>query len=237
MSTEAVLPSSVQNFLTWQARYYSRPGVEKAPPATGPFITLSREYGCEGFPLANAIADRLNKISAKPTPWVVMGKEIIDSISQKRGAASEFVDALSHSRRGYIQQTVEILFGRRPTEYQAYETLVQSLVSLADAGRVILVGRGGAIVCGGLERGVHIRLVAPLSWRSKKISADRGMGIEEAEALVFNQERIQTKFVRDFTGKDVSSPLNYDFVFNNERNSVNTIADMVMVSVKMKNLI
>ncbi len=55
-----------------------------------------------------------------------MGKEIIEEIAQKEGEAAEFVDALSYSRRGFIQQTVEVLFGHRPTEYQAYETLVET---------------------------------------------------------------------------------------------------------------
>ncbi len=161
MFTEA-LPLNIQNFLSWQAKRYSQQEPREAPPATGPFITISREYGCEGILLARGLADRLNRLNPEPTPWIVMGKEIIETIAQKRGSAAKFVDALSHSRRGFIQQTVEVLFGHRPTEYQAYETLVESLVTLAEAGRVILVGRGGAIVCGELARGVHVRLIAPL---------------------------------------------------------------------------
>ncbi len=236
MATE-VLPSTIQNFLSWQAKRYLQLETKEAPPVTGPFITISREYGCEGIPLARGLADRLNQISPGPTPWIVMGKEIIATIAQKKGAAAEFVDALSHSRRGFIQQTVEVLFGHRPTEYQAYETLVETLVTLAEAGRVILVGRGSAIVCGGLARGMHARIIAPLSWRARKISRERGISEGEAEAIAAQQGKGRIGFVRDFTGKDIFDPLNYDFVFNNERNGVDTIVEMIMSAIRQREFV
>ncbi len=187
-----------------------------------------------GITLAKELVNRLNLVSAEPTPRVMMGKEIIGVIAQKEGAAAEFVDALSHSRRGFIQQTAEILFGHRATEYQAYETLVESLITLAEVGRVILVGRGSSIVCGKLQRGAHIRLIAPLSWRAGKISRARGIGTGEAEAIAVREGKSRIGFVRDFTGKDVTDPLNYDFVFNNERNGAETIVDMIMPALRQK---
>ena len=51
MATE-VLPSTIQNFLSWQAKRYQQLETKEAPPVTGPFITISREYGCEGFIVA-----------------------------------------------------------------------------------------------------------------------------------------------------------------------------------------
>ncbi len=83
MFTEA-LPLNIQNFLSWQAKRYSQQEPREAPPATGPFITISREYGCEGILLARGPADRLNRLNPEPTPWIVMGKEIIETIAQKK---------------------------------------------------------------------------------------------------------------------------------------------------------
>jgi hypothetical protein len=228
------LPSGIQNFLSWQAKHYSQKEPEDAPPTVGPFITISREYGCEGIPLARKLAERLNKSSPGPTPWVVMEKEVIETIAKKEGAAAEFVDALSHTRRGYIRQTVEVLFGQRPTEYQAYEKLAEALLSIAEAGRVILVGRGGSIVCAGMERGMHIRLMASVQWRAGKISQERGITTGEAESIATSEEKVREGFVRDFTGKEVSDFHNYDFVFNNERNPIDVIVDMVMTATQKK---
>lgn len=227
------LPTGIQNFLTWQARAYAdRPSAE--PPQPGPFVTLSRAYGCEGVLLAERLAERLNVLSAKPTPWVVMGKEVIGAIAERKGEAARFVDALSHARRSFIQQTVDVLLGNRPTEYQAYETLAQALLSLAEAGRVILLGRGGAVACAGVARGYHVRLVAPLAWRAEKVARERKVSAPEAEAIALREEQARESFVREFTGADASNPERYDMVLNNGRHSLAEMADLVTAALRAK---
>lgn len=44
-------------------------------------------------------------------------------------------------------------------------------------------------------------------------------------------------FARDFTGEDVPSRHLYDVIFNNERNSVNTIAGAVFSLMKSREII
>ena len=227
------LPASIQDFLSWQVRQHSQTG-KQAVPAVWPFVTISRQYGCEGFKLANLLAKRLNLAFPEPIPWTVMGKEVDEEIAEKKGDAAKFVDALNTSRRGFIRQTVESLLGGRPTEYQAYETLAEALTALAGAGRVIILGCGGGIACGGVEAGLHVRLIAPLSWRAKKIAAERNVGPLEAEAIAAREERQREAFVRDFTGEDVSDPLRYDVVFNNAQVEIETVAETVFLMMKNK---
>lgn len=228
------LPSSIENFLSWQARAYVARPVEERAVQAGPFVTISRAFGCEGAPLAEALAGRLNAISAEPTPWVVMGRDIIEAIAAQKGASAHFVEALTKDRRSYIQQTVDVLLGNRPTEYQAYQTLVQALLSLAHAGRVILLGRGGAIACAEAPRGYHMRLVAPLGWRAGKIARTRAIGILEAEAIALREETARESFVRDFTGKDAANPEHYDLVLNNGRNTIGEMAGLIEAALRAK---
>lgn len=236
MATGAFSPR-VRDFLAWQASVHSehRPVEEATRP--GPFVTISREYGCEGYPLANKMAERLNGLSSKPTPWVVMNWEVIRTVAERSGVAGEFVDALTHSRRSSIQQTVETLLGSRPTEYQAYEALARSLLSLAEAGRVILLGRGGAIVCRDVPRGIHLRLIAPVSFRAVKMAEERKMSLSSAEAFVMREERARESFVREFTGEDVTDPNHYNIIFNNERHGVDDIADLTLLAMRAKGLV
>ncbi|OGL61395.1 MAG: hypothetical protein A3J27_01905 [Candidatus Tectomicrobia bacterium RIFCSPLOWO2_12_FULL_69_37] len=228
------LPAGIQNFLTWQARAYSEHVSAEAAPQPGPFVTVSRAYGCQGVPLAERLAERLNALAAKPTPWVVMGKEVIGAIAARKGEAASFVDALSGARRSHIRQTVDVLLGRRPTEYQAYETLAQALLTLAEAGRVILLGRGGAIACAGAARGYHVRLVAPLAWRAEKVARERKVSAPEAESIALREEQARESFVREFTGADAAGPEHYDVVFNNGRNSPAEIAGLIAAALREK---
>ena len=230
-----IYPRQIQNFLTWQARKNLQPEEKIKKPE--PFVTISREYGCQGCPLARALEERLNAISSEPTPWVVMGKEVIENINKKEGKAAEFAEALSSGRRGIIRQTVEVLISGHPTELRAYESLAETLISLAGAGRVILLGRGGACVCGEVDSGFHIRLVAPLRWRAEKIGSEGEIATIEAKSITINEEKRREAFVREFLGTDVTDPLNYDIVINNMRNSVESIADMCVLGMKKKGII
>ena len=237
MAATSVLPVSVQNFLSWQVKQYA--SREEAPKAVaeGPFVTISRQYRCEAHSLATRLSERLNEFSPGPAPWTVMRKEVIEAIAKEKGGAAKFVDALNSGRRGHIRQTVELLCGNNLTEYQAYEELVSSLEALARAGRVILLGRGGAVACAGMERGLHVRLVAPYQWRTEKIARERNIDILEAQAIASREEVQREAFARDFTGEDVANPHLYDVIFNNERNDVNTIAEAVFSLMRGREII
>jgi cytidylate kinase len=228
------LPSAIENFLTWQARAYTRQPPEEHAVQPGPFVTIARAYGCEGIPLGEALAERLNALSPKPTPWVVMGKDVIQAVAAQKGASAHFVEALVTNRRSHIQQTVEVLLGHKPTEYQAYQALAQALLSLADAGRVILVGRGGAIACAEVPRGYHVRLVAPLGWRAGRVVRTHGVGGSQAEAIIQREGRARAAFLRDFTGTDTTEPEHYDMVLNNARHSVGEMADLIVAAIRAK---
>ena len=127
--------------------------------------------------------------------------------------------------------------GRKPTEYQAYEALAKSLVSLVEAGRVVVLGRACAIACSAAARGVHIRLIAPLKWRAEKIARARGLSLPEAESIVVRESKVREEFVHDFTGKNVTDPSHYHVVFNNEKDSIEEIADLIAAAMQAKKLI
>ncbi|MDA1000744.1 MAG: cytidylate kinase-like family protein, partial [bacterium] len=196
--------------------------------------TVSREFGCEGVLVANRIAEQLNELGADPTPWVVMGKEVLLAVAEQGGVAEEFVRALDTSRRSVIRQTLDTLLGNRPTEYQAYEALAKTLVALAQAGRVVLLGRAGAIACGTLEGGFHIRLVAPLEYRVASFARRRNITAPEAEAIVVREQAARDTLAHEFTGKELADSGHYHMIFNNAKMDGEEIARVAMEAIRKK---
>lgn len=231
------LPSTVENFLSWQVARYSEHRLVDDTPAPGPFVTVSREFGCEGVLVANQIAASLTGLNPSPAPWVMMGKEVLQDVAEQGGVAEEFVDALNTSRRSLIRQTVDTLLGKRPTEFQAYEALAKTLIMLADAGRVVLLGRGGAIACGTLERGFHIRLIAPLEYRVANIARRQDITRPEAEAIVVREQAARAALVQEFTGKELADPIHYHMIFNNAKMTGEEIARLAIEAIRKKILI
>jgi cytidylate kinase len=83
---------------------------------------------------------------------------------------------------------------------------------------------------------VHVRLIAPLSWRAKKIATERKIDAHEAEAIAVREERQREAFVRDFTGEGVADPPRHDVVFNSAQVEIETVAEAIFSMMKNKRL-
>ena len=76
---------------------------EAAQPA--PFVTISRQYGCMAYVLADRLAQRLN---AEFSEWnfTIYGREALEVMVQHEAIAADVVDSLSERTRGIIEDWV-----------------------------------------------------------------------------------------------------------------------------------
>src|SRR5512137_1686512 len=115
-----------------------------------PIITLSRELGSRGDDTAVAVAEKLK--------LRLVGRDLLNQAARQAGVpevALAEIDELG-------------LLGVRPSReaLQRYRSTVEGVMSgLADAGNVMLVGRGSQIVLAGRVGVLHVRIVAPLAVR------------------------------------------------------------------------
>ncbi len=47
-----------------------------------PFVTISREFGCEAVPLAHQLVDVLNECCRPSFPWLAYDRDLIDKVSE-----------------------------------------------------------------------------------------------------------------------------------------------------------
>ena len=83
-------------------------------------------------------------------------------------------------------------------------------------GKVIIVGRGSAMVTRDIPGAINVRLVAPetsrVRWMMKKLKLDRPAALK----AVRKQDADRRKMVKTFFQKDIDDPLLYDAVWNSE---------------------
>ena len=79
----------------------------------GPAVTISREYGCQGFELAEKLAQILSTrmdISGKRHDWHAIGREIIEEAAENFQLPVDLVDAISRSKpKGVLSEFLESL--------------------------------------------------------------------------------------------------------------------------------
>lgn len=186
-----------------------------AVPAAAPFVTISRQYGCGAIELAEELARRLaQEERIAEDQWQVYSRKIIEDISGEFHLSARLVDALDVRTRGGLEEFFETLVGQAPSDIKVLRALVHTVRALALHGRCVLVGRGGAILTAGLPSGIHVRLVAPESWRLENLVSRFGWDEARAHDFLRQEEGHRQTFFSKYLGKDVSNPLHYDMIFN-----------------------
>jgi Cytidylate kinase-like family len=215
---ESLIPSIELRERAWlQARERLARIGRKAPLL--PTVTISREYGCEGYPLAQHLGRLLEEATGRP--WTIFDKALVDKVASDEELSRDLLNRLGDE--SHAQDVLRTHFGYL-THDDAYAKVVQHLVPIAAGGCAIIVGRGGAIACQDLRNCFHFRLVGSFQFRAAALARRLELPLAEAEEMVRTQSKLREKFISQCLHQDITASKWYDAVFNNERQSVETIA-------------
>lgn len=191
-----------------------------------PCFTIAREFGCQGYPLAEALVKRLNA-RASGDPWVVIGHEVLDEVAKLSGYT---VDQIEKSRDtpASLKAIFSLFLDRsRAEETEVFSYMREVVKGFAKRGNCVIVGRGGAFVAQDLPNCIHLRLVAPYEFRVEKIMKAHGMGRDEAEKFIDLHQGQREKFIRRLADERMDNPHLYHLIINNSRMDIENIAELV----------
>lgn len=202
----------------------------------GPFITISRESGAGGSSFARALAQRLNADAPEAERWTVFTGNLIDEMLQANHLSPRLARFLPEDRVSEIAASVGELVGLHPNLWELVEKTNELMRRLARSGRVILVGRGANFATASVQRGMHVRLVAPAQHRARHIAQLREL--PEAVAREYNTKRdsARDRYVRTHFNASVSDPVGYNLVLNTAQVRLSEGADLVAHSVRTRTL-
>lgn len=189
-----------------------------------PTVTLTREFGCEGYPVAEALKPILEKRSGQQ--WVIMDRALLDAAAANHNLSTEIFENLGTKNR-FLDDFLSTFSSRWKSDRDYFRLLTRQIVALAQDGNVILVGRGASIVAQDIGNCFHFRMVAPMSFKVSSISRRMGLSEYQAQELVESRQRQRDAFLKDFLGRDVAEPTLYHLLFNNARCPASRIAMLI----------
>jgi cytidylate kinase len=195
-----------------------------APGKAKRAITISREFGCEGFPVAEKLHALLEAKTGEP--WALMDKALLEEAARHHNLSEEIFSHLGDKNR-FLDDMISTFSPRWHSDKDHYRLLCRQIVALASGGNVIIVGRGAAILTQEMSHCYHFRLVAPLEFRARTIARRLGIPLDEASDLVEKKEKRRDAFIRDFLNRDVADPTLYHLILNNGKNSAERIATTI----------
>ena len=208
---------------------YNRRQKEKAArqhhrPKARPCLTISREFGCEGYPVAELLRELMMQRTGDE--WVLIDKAILEEVAQRHNISEDILQHLGD--KNHILDEVLATFSHRwKSDSEYFQLLCRHVVSLAEQGNVIIVELGGGIITRHIEESYHFRLYGSMEFKVHTIARRMNIEPEAAEKLIIKQQKQRDNFHRDFLDQDANDPALYDILFNNERIQPAQIAHVI----------
>lgn len=182
----------------------SGPVEATSSPGHDRVLTLSRELGAGETQFAAAVAERLS--------MRVYDRELMEQEAVRLGLPETEIEKIDERPAGIFQRF------RPGSIYQRYlEALEQIVRQLADRGDVILVGRAGNCLLRDDRRAFHVRLVAPMPVRLRRVMDYRWVREGVAKKLIAESDAQRRSFYESYFGVDWADPLEYHMTVNSGR--------------------
>lgn len=202
----------------------------------GPYLTISRQHGCDGYELGLTLAEKLNQRD-EAHQWKVYFKEFIQQLSEDTGVAVELLER-EHVAKPSIFKDFFRGLNRIPIpdrmEIRSQTGLMIRTVAIHGYG--IIIGNGGAAATNDIANGLTLRIEAPRDWRIARVCRLESLGRREAAAQVDRYEQEQLRLRLHHSQHQKRSP-EFHLTFDNSIFSKEIIADLVIKAMEEKSLI
>lgn len=191
-----------------------------------PAITVSRETGSGGRPVARLVAKRLQ--------FAYYDKKLVEMIAKKTKKRKEVIDSLDETVQGTISEFAESLLGVDSLSRSSYfGHLCELILSIAKKGRAVILGRGANFIIP-VEEQLSVRIIAPLKTRIENSVKFEGNTPLQARREIKRIHFDRKDFVKRYFHKNISNANYYDLVINTKTISVPQAAKIVVNGYKTK---
>jgi cytidylate kinase len=210
---------------------------EEENPSPGPYVTISREYGCNGMTLGLLLAEVLNDEAPPGKAWKVYGRDILEQLAVETNLATELIEELRAREPRLLVDFFRSLFHRKiPSGYEIRNRITAIVRGLAYEGYAIIVGQGSAGATADIENGLSIRLEAPLEHRVEQVVKREGGSPAAARMTIRKREKERRYLEKIYAMRFPRTPA-FDLVYDDSRFTHVEIAQHVAYMMKLKRFI
>ncbi len=223
MPVTLLTPSVEQRMKAYHELSHRAKSLVKGAPLK-PTITISREFGCEAFPVAEELVKLLERMTDEI--WILVDKSLLDEVAKEHNISDEIIRSLGKKPR-WLDEMFATLSPKWKSDYDYYRLLCEQVVSIATAGNAVFVGLGAAIITKQMKNCHHFRLIAEQDFKVKSMASRMKLSKQEAELLVVEQQKERDRIIKKLLDANERDPLYYDIIFNNGKVRNQKIAQII----------
>lgn len=185
-------------------------------------ITISREMGGGGIPIAHQAAEQLG--------YKLINGETIREIAPQYGLTNEILAQIDEKPPAFIENLDrQIELGMHRIQLIVLEQALK--------GDVIIYGRGGQDLLPDISSVYRVRVIAPFEDRVERWAEREWIDPDLAHSMVRKSDQQRAGFIKYYHDRDWEDPLHYDLVINTVRLSFEGAVNLIVAGVKDTNLV
>jgi len=162
----------------------------------------------------------------------VLDKEILGYLAEKYGTPRHLLEFIDEKHVSWIQEFFETwMEGQGFTEATYMHRLHHLFFLAAHHGSVVIVGRGAQFVLPH-NRGLSVRVIAPLDFRVEQVLLKKSLNAKEARKFVKESDRQREAFINEHFHHKVTDPHVHDLVINVEKLVQADAADVIVAAAR-----
>jgi cytidylate kinase len=176
-------------------------------------LTVSRQSGSRGEEITDLLAHALG--------LRLVDKQTLESALIRHGVPETNVERYDEKKPGFWD-----LFSTERDRY--YHYLKASIFETALDGDQIILGRGAPVILGEVPGVLHLRIIAPVETRVRRLMKEHGCDDYHARKLLTRHDHDRSGFYHVYFNVDWNSADLYDVTFN----TATTTPEMVVAAVQ-----
>lgn len=205
-------------------------------------ITVSRQYGSGGDEIAARVCETSGcrsfdkRLMAQVAREVGLSEDEVVDFSEDDYRVRGFLDRLFGGQRVVARVgtwTMDVQGARTRATKDLDEAQAVSLVRAvikhaAKEGNVLIVGRGGQAILRDTPGVLHVRMVAPIEQRIRRVQESESVDEAAARNQVIANDRAARDYLKRFYDIDWSDPELYDLVISTRQIGLEVAAEHIL---------
>ena len=175
--------------------------------------TISRQYGSGGSKLAIKLAE----LSGYELIW----REIINHAAIQIGSPDMALAVIDELGLLDISPDDE-------TWSKYREAIRQVVITKAEKGKVVIVGRASQIILKDFPNCLHIKVIASLDTRIKNVHETKKVNLNAAKAQIMESDKNRRDFIKKIYQLDWNEPSLYDLTINTDHFDLVNLANWII---------
>jgi hypothetical protein len=211
-----------------------RPELEEEPENAGPFVTISRQFGCYGFSLGLLLMEILNEDAEPEQTWKIYHREILERLATETNMAAELLEKERRAKpRLWVDFFRSLRKERIPSGLEIRNRITTIIRGLATDGHAIIIGQAGAGATHDLPNGLWVRLEAPEKWRVREVALREGLTETQALKRLRDMERERAHLRKIYQRRFPRQPA-YHLVYDCSALTLAQIAQHIVYAMKLR---